>query len=269
MCIRDRYNTQATRELRTLFNEKEYFDFPKPIDLIKIAIEQGTTITDNDVVLDFFSGSATTANAVMQLNKEDGGNRKFICVQLPELCDEKSEAYKSGYKNICEIGKERIRRSGAKLTETTEQMQIGVEDKALDIGFKVYKLDTSNLVQWDNTPIPDHDLCTFHERLNGMVESIKPDRTDMDVVYEVMLKMGITLDTPVTYIEIGEKIAYVVGEFLLLICLANGIIANNITEMAEFAPAKIICAEQSFKDDTAMSNAHYILKDKGIELKLV
>lgn len=265
------HNQEATQELRNLL-EFPVFDFPKPIRLIKRMIELATK--SDDLILDFFSGSATTAHAVMQLNAEDGGNRRFIMVQLPELCDEKSEAAKAGYKTICEIGKERIRRAGAKiLKETREknaQLTLGGEEKPLpDVGFKVFKLDTSNLVEWDSTPIPDNDITLFRQRLNNMVGGVKTDRTDMDVVYEVMLKMGVPLDVPVSYMEVGGKVAYVVGDLLLLICFADGITAEDMEEMASYAPAKIICAEESFADDSALSNAHYILRDKGIELKLV
>lgn len=207
-----------------------------------------------------------------QLNAEDGGNRKFIMVQLPELCDGKSEAYKAGYKNICEIGKERIRRAGKKiLEEKGDQIALGDEEKnPLDVGFKVFKLDTSNLKLWDNTPITgDDQIEMFTERMNSMIYSIKDDRTDMDVVYEVMLKMGVPLDVPVQYIEVNGKIVYIVGEFLLMIALFDNITAEDIESIAAYAPAKIICAESSFKDDSALSNAHYILRDKQIELKLV
>lgn len=253
----------------TLFG-KTPFDFPKSIEYIKKCLQIGTCKEGADIILDFFSGSATTAHAVMQLNAEDGGNRKFICVQLPELCDEKSEAYKAGYKNICEIGKERIRRAGKKILEENTQVKLGDEEmKPLDIGFKVFKLDTSNLKIWDNTPITDTQIDLFYKRMNDMIDSIKDDRTDMDVVYEVMLKMGVPLDIPVTYTEINDKIAYVVGDMLLLICLSDNITAEDIEKMADFAPAKIVCAEQGFSDDSALSNAHYILKDKEIELKLV
>lgn len=247
-----------------------YFDFPKPLELLRRAIQIGSN--DNDIVLDFFSGSATTAHAVMQLNAEDGGNRKFICVQLPELCDEKSEAYKAGYKTICEIGEERIRRAGQKILEGQDtQIAMGDEEKKpLDIGFKVFRLDTSNLKIWDSTPITgDNQLEMFTERMNSMIDSIKDDRSDMDVIYEIMLKMGVPLDTAVQYIEIDGKIVYIVGDFLLMIALYNDITAEDIDAMAAYAPAKIVCAEQGFKDDTALSNAHYILRDKQIELKLV
>ena len=263
----------GTKEITTLF-ENKVFGYPKPIAIIKYLIKASTitTSTDNDIILDFFSGSATTAHAVMQLNAEDGGNRKFICVQLPELCDEKSEAYKAGYKTICEIGEERIRRAGKKILEE-QDTQIAMDDeekKPLDIGFKVFRLDTSNLKLWDSTPITgDNQLEMFTERMNSMIDSIKDDRSDMDVIYEIMLKMGVPLDTAVQYIEIDGKIVYIVGDFLLIIALYNDITAEDIDAMAAYAPAKIVCAEQGFKDDTALSNAHYILRDKQIELKLV
>ena len=263
----------GTKEIVSLF-ECKLFGFPKPVKFIKHFLKMATITSkdDNDIILDFFSGSATTANAVMQLNAEDGGNRQFIMVQLPEVCEEKSEAYKAGYKNICEIGKERIRRAGKKIVEEKgDQMPLGNEDKKpLDIGFKVFKLDTSNLKLWDNTPITgDDQLKLFTERMNSMIQSIKDDRTDMDVVYEVMLKMGVPLDVPVQYIEVNGKIVYIVGDFLLMVALFDNITAEDIESISDYAPAKIICAEKSFKDDSALSNAHYILRDKHIELKLV
>lgn len=264
---------EGTKEITDLF-ENKVFGFPKPIELIRHLIKAATSSNPNngDIILDFFSGSATTAHSVMQLNAEDGGNRRFICVQLPELCDEKSEAYKAGYKNICEIGKERIRRAGAKiLEEKGDQIAIGDEEKeTLDIGFKVFKLDTSNLRIWDSTPITgDNQIEIFTERMNSMIDSIKDDRTDMDVVYEIMLKMGVPLDVPVQYTEVNGKVVYIVGDFLLMIALFDNITAEDIDGMAAYAPAKIVCAEQGFADDSALSNAHYILRDKQIELKLV
>lgn len=262
--------SNGTAEIKDLFRTT-IFDYAKSTELIKRFINMAN-VENDDIILDFFSGSATTAHAVMQLNAEDGGNRKFIMVQLPELCDEKSEAYKAGYKNICEIGKERIRRAGKKiLEEKGDQIAVGDEEKKpLDVGFKVFKLDTSNLKLWDNTPITgDSQIEMFTERMNSMIDSIKDDRTDMDVVYEVMLKMGVPLDVPVQYIEVNGKIVYIVGEFLLMIALFDNITAEDIESIAAYAPAKIICAESSFKDDSALSNAHYILRDKQIELKLV
>ena len=271
-------NQESDNEQKDLFGNK-YFDYTKPVKLV-YNLTKSLIYNEDDIILDFFSGSATTAHAVMQLNAEDGGNRRFICVQLPELCDEKSEAYKAGYKNICEIGKERIRRAGKKIIEE-KGGQIGIDDeekKPLDIGFKVFKLDTSNLRIWDNTPITgDNQIEMFTERMNSMIDSIKDDRTDMDVVYEVMLKMGVPLDVPVQYIGVNEKVVYkvvykvvhIVGDFLLMIALFDNITAEDIEAIAEYAPAKIICAEHGFADDSALSNAHYILKDRQIELKLI
>ncbi|GFI55067.1 hypothetical protein IMSAG013_00106 [Clostridiales bacterium] len=266
-------NTEGTKAVYTLFDDKSLFNYAKPISLIKSIVEQVTS--DNDIILDFFSGSATTAHAVMQLNAEDGGNRKFICVQLPEVCDEKSEAYKAGYKNICEIGKERIRRAGAKILAETEeqnkQIQIGEEEKTLpDVGFKVFKLDTSNLKTWDSAPVAEEDLQILFDRMNGMIHRVKSDRSDLDMIYEIMLKLGVPLTYSVSKIEVNGKTVYTVGEdCLLLICLADNVQPEDVEAMAEYAPAKLIIARDSFKDDTAMANAHYILRDRGIELKLV
>lgn len=260
-------NDNAKKQLLELF-EKAPFDYSKSVTLLEFLAAFSTK--NDDIILDFFSGSSTTAHSIMKLNAEDGGNRRFIMVQLPEICDEKSEAYKAGYSNICEVGKERIRRAGKKILEQNAQTKLGDEEKTpLDVGFKVFKLDTSNLKTWDGTPIQDKQIDLFYERLNAMIDTVKDDRTDMDVVYEVMLKMGIPLDVEVQYMEINDKIAYIVGDFILMICLADKITAEDIEAMTQYAPAKIVCAEAGFADDSALSNAHYILKDRAIELKLV
>jgi len=262
------YTNTATKELVGLL-EGHWFDFPKPTGIVKQLISQATD--KDDIIFDFFSGSATTAHAVMQLNAEDGGNRRYILVQLPEVCDENSEAYKAGYENICEIGKERIRRSGKKLTETNGQMQLGdAEKEPFDIGFKVYKLDTSNLKTWDSTPIENDQLDILYDRMNQMISRVKPDRSDMDMVSEIMLKLGVPLTYPVGRTELNGKAVYAIGaDCLLLVCLAENIQPADVDAMAECAPAKVIIARDSFTDDTAMANAYYILRDKGIELKLV
>ena len=262
------FTNTATKEIGALLNGY-WFDFPKPTEIIKQLVSQVTK--ENDVVLDFFSGSATTAHAVMQLNAEDGGNRRFILVQLPEVCDEKSEAYKAGYKNICEIGKERIRRAGKKLTETKDgQLSMDGEKTPLDIGFKVFKLDTSNMKLWDSTTIEEANADELTERMNQMVRRIKPERSDLDMVYEVMLKLGVPLTYPVQQLNINGKPVYEVGEdCLLLICLAEFVEPEDVEAMADYAPAKMIMSRDSFKDDTAMANAYYILRDRQIELKLV
>lgn len=257
-------NHENGKELMGKLFGKTPFDFPKSLDYIKKCLQLGTFGAEPQIVLDFFSGSATTAHAVMQLNAEDGGNRQFIMVQLPELTDEKSEAYKAGYKNICEIGKERIRRAGAK---------IKAEHTKVDTGFKVFKLDTSNLVKWDDTPILDNNTQDLFTRMNNMVISIKTDRTELDVVYEVMLKLGIPVTYKISETQVNGRKVYSIGEDgLVLVCLDKsngGITPEDITAMCDLAPAKIVAAENAFKDDVALSNAYYISKDKGIEIELL
>ena len=261
------YTNTATKEIGGLFN-RYLFDFPKPVEIIKQLISQVSN-TD-DIILDFFSGSATTAHAVMQLNAEDGGNRRFILVQLPELCDEKSEAYKAGYKNICEIGKERIRRAGKKILEEHAQVTMEGDKQSLDVGFRVFKLDTSNLKTWDATPIEDEQLDLLYQRMNTMIHRVKPERTDLDMIYEIMLKLGVPLTYSVTSFSVNNKTVYGVGDdYLLLVCLAEDVRPEDVEQMTEYAPAKIIISRDSFADDTAMANAYYILRDHGIELKLV
>lgn len=253
--------TNGTQLLKKLLGGS-YFDNPKPVSLIKRMLELSTKA--NDIILDFFSGSATTAHAVMQLNAEDGGNRQFVMVQLPEITDEKSEAYKAGYKNICEIGKERIRRAGAKIKE---------QNSEVDTGFKVLKLDSSNLIKWDDTPIENNDMADLFTRMDSMDETIKKDRSDLDVVFEVMLKLGIPLTYSVNETTVGSRKVYSIGDDgLVLICMdktGGGITPEDITAMCDLTPAKIIAAEEAFKDDIALSNAYYISKDKGIEIELL
>ena len=266
--IDTRLNSVATKEVREILSG-QVFDYPKTTDIMKQLISQATTLSNHDIILDFFSGSATTAHAVMQLNAEDGGNRQFIMVQLPEVCDQKSEAYKAGYKNICEIGKERIRRAGKKILEADNQMTLE-NKKQLDIGFKVFKLDSSNLKTWDNTPVTAEQMDLLYERMNHMIHRVKADRSDLDMVCEIMLKLGIPLTYSITTVKINGKTAYSIGDdCLLLICLAPDVQPEDVEQMAEYAPAKLIVSRESFVDDTAMANAHYILKDHGVELKLV
>lgn len=236
------------------------FDFAKAVDFIKYILS--TSSKEDDIILDFFSGSATTAHAVMQLNAEDGGKRQFIMVQLPEVTDEKSEAFKAGYKNICEIGKERIRRAGAKIKE---------QNADVDVGFKVFKLDTSNLVKWDDTPVSETEV--LRERFDSVVKTLKFDRSELDVVYEVMLKLGIPVTYKVNLTDINGRKVYSIGEDgLILVCLDDsngGITPEDISAMCDLTPAKIVAAEEAFKDDVALSNAYYISKDKGVEIELL
>lgn len=264
------YAQTATNEFVKIFDGKRVFENPKSVDDIKKLVEYITAKTDGDIILDFFSGSATTAHAVMQLNAEDGGNRHFILVQLPELCDEKSEAYKARYKNICEIGKERIRRAGKKILEEHTQVTMAEDNHPLDVGFRVFKLDTSNLKTWEGTPIENEQLNLLYQRMNNMIHRVKPERTDLDMIYEIMLKLGVPLTYSVTPFSINNKAVYGVGDdCLLLVCLGENVQPEDMEQMTEYAPAKIIISRDSFADDTAMANAYYILRDHGIELKLI
>lgn len=286
------YAQTATQEFNKLFDNVRIFENPKNPNDIKKLVEYVTAQNDNDIILDFFSGSATTAHAVMQLNAEDGGNRRFILVQLPEVCDEKSEAAKAGYANICEIGKERIRRAGKKLMQqvtsgvgnikgegygcgmptTKSEWETAIKE-IVDVGFRVFKLDSSNLKTWDAAPIDPQAGDVIGElanRMNAMIHRVKPDRSDLDMVFEVMLKLGVPLDFPVAEVSVNGKTAYSVGEdCLLLVCLTPDIQPEDVEQMAEYAPAKAVISRDSFADDTAMANAWYILRDRGVDLKLV
>ncbi len=269
--IDTRLNAVATKELRELL-QAQVFDYSKTIDLISQLIGQSTIQSDNDIILDFFSGSATTAHAVMQLNAEDGGNRQFILVQLPEVTDEKSEAYKAGYKNICEIGKERIRRAGQKIKEK-EQSSLLNQDKKLDTGFKVFKLDSSNLKEWDTTPIETGDITTLFNRYTQWSDRVKANRSEQDLVYEIMLKLGIPPTYSVTEEQINGRSVYTIGDdCLVLICLDKsngGIQPEDVEAMCEKYPGKIVAAEDAFADNVTLANAHYIVQDKKIELMLI
>ena len=242
------FNTQATRELKCLFNGEDYFDFPKPVDYIKLIIEQGTG--NNDTVLDFFSGSATTAHAVMQLNAEDGGHRKFIMVQLPEACDAKSEAYKAGYKNICEIGKERIRRAGRKIKE-----EAGVTAQDLDIGFRVLRLDSSNMQ--DVYYMPDamrQDLLSF------TTDNIKPDRTPEDLLFQVMLELGVMPSSTIAETEIDGKRVFDVADGFLLACFDTGVTTETVTAIAKKQPYYAVFRDASMADDSTATNFDQIFE---------
>ena len=260
------HTQEATQELKGIFGlEAPMFDFPKPSRLIKRMLQIATNPNDGDIVLDFFSGSATTAHAVMQLNAEDGGNRRFICVQLPEVTDEKSEAAKAGYANICEIGKERIRRAGAKIREGA-----GLMAEGLDLGFRVFKLDSSNLKVWDDSPLTGDDaIAMFEQRMLEYLDVLVPGRTPVEVVYEVMLKLGQDLCEPIAEIELaGGRVVYGVGaDVKFIVCLAQGITPEDAAAMAEYAPGRIIFAEQCFGNTEQKSNVRLTLKDKGISIK--
>ncbi len=233
--------TVATKELQRLF-ENAPFDTPKPTTLIKKLCEIGFVKSD-DVVLDFFSGSATTAHAVMQLNAEDGGKRKFIMVQLPEACAEGTEAAKAGYKNICEIGKERIRRAGKKIKEDNKDKE-GIEN--LDIGFRVLKLDSSNMKDVYYTP---EKYAQMNFAIDDFTDNIKPDRSNEDLLFQVMLDLGISLSAKITQ----EGKTFCVDGNYLIACF-DKVDTALITEIAKKKPYYAVFRDSSFISDSALVN---------------
>lgn len=266
--IDDISNSTGASLLKALFNDK-IFDYPKPVELITRIIKLGN-IKDCDIILDFFSGSATTAHAVMQLNSEDNGNRKFICVQLPEQTDEKSEAYKAGYKNICEIGKERIRRAGEKIKQEIEQenqqLKLGEEPKKVpDIGFKVFKLDSSNIKKWNaNTE-------NIEEQLQQSILNQVAGRSELDVVYEIMLKCGLDLTYPIEEIKVEDKTLYSVGAGAMFICMDDNITQSiadkiiSIKEENELEEPVVVFKDNGFIDDSTKTNIKESLRVAGIK----
>ena len=252
-------NQEASLELEKLMQSR-YFDFPKSVTLLKHLVKIGSNL--DNYILDFFSGSATTAHSVMQLNAEDGGNRKYIMVQLPELCDENSEAYKAGYKNICEIGKERIRRAGEKI-KSDENLPLENREK-LDIGFKVFKLDSSNIKEWDTNT---EDL---QQTLLDSMENVKIDRSSLDILYEILLKYGLDLNIPIE----ENKDFYSIGGGSLLVSLNKEIDAEviksmceeykNLLEIDKDFKTTVILRDNSFKNDVDKTNAIKKLEQVGI-----
>jgi adenine-specific DNA-methyltransferase len=260
-------NKQGKKEIISIFGDN-FFDTPKPILLVKKILNISTDV--NDIVLDFFAGSATTAHAVMALNKEDGGNRKFICVQLPEPCDEKSEAHKQGYQTIAEISKERIRRAAAKIkTEQAEShakpdlFDEGKTNTVLDLGFRVFKLQKSNFKVWDaSTP---KDAEAIQQALELHVDHIDPSACQEAILFELLLKSGFELTTPIKKLTLANKEVYSIADDALLICLDKALTSEVIREMAERNPVRVICLDEGFQDnDQLKTNAVLIMKSKGV-----
>lgn len=253
--LKDKGSTKSgSNTLKDLLGYSDVFDFPKPVSLIKFLLS--LVLKDDDIVLDFFGGSSTTAHAVMELNVEDGGNRRFIMVQLDEKIDEKSEVYKAGYKNICQISEERIKRAGEYLREKYKEKE-GIEQK--DFGFKVFELDETNLKTWDE------DSLDLEKDLMDLIEPFKEGRSHEDVVYEVLLKYGVDMNVPIEELKIANYTVYSVGMGYLLICLERDLTLEHIEEMAKLNPVRIVFYDEGFKDDTVRTNAQQILKRYGVE----
>ena len=236
------HSQEATQEVKTLFAGHSYFDYPKPVRLLKKVIQIGTH--PDSYILDFFAGSSTTAHAVMQLNAEDNGNRKFIMVQLPEETDEKSEAHKAGYKNICEIGKERIRRAGAKIKE---ENPMGTMD--LDVGFRVLKCDTTNMKNVYYHP------DEYNANLFDMLEdNIKEDRTSEDLLFQVMLDLGVLLSSKIEQTEIAGKKVFNVADNFLIACFDANVTEETIIAIAKQKPYYFVMRDSSLANDSVAAN---------------
>ena len=257
-CSEVGHTQDAKREIQALFPDEVPFDTPKPTKLIKqIAY---ISCAENDIILDFFSGSATTAHAVMKLNAEDGGHRKFIMVQLPEKTDEKSEAYKAGYKNICEIGKERIRRAGkqilsaggGQLSFSETQPEPGTP---VDVGFRCLRLDSSNMENVYYTPeeISQQDMFS-------LVDNVKPDRTPEDLLFQVMLDLGVLLSSPIEVKEIAGKKVFNVADGFLLACFDHDVTEETVKAIAQMKPYYAVFRDSSMANDSVATNFDQIFE---------
>ncbi|MEI8205217.1 MAG: site-specific DNA-methyltransferase, partial [Bacteroidota bacterium] len=245
----------GTREVDALLG-KEVFTYPKPSTLLKKIIKIGAE--SDSIILDFFAGSGSTAHAVMELNKEDGGNRKFICVQIPEPTDEKSEAYKAGYKNIAEISKERIRRVADKIKKVQDEKELKESgslfynqnnqdnqiNQGSDLGFKVLKLDHSNFKIWDATLEKEPEA--IQQRLFEHIDHISPEAAQESILYELLLKSGFELTTPIEKLTLADKTVFSIAGGQLLICLEKELSHDCIKAMAELQPTRVICLDEAF-----------------------
>jgi len=251
-------NEEGSSELKNLFGTSIYFDFPKPVNLINHLLNLGTGSDSDSLVLDFFAGSSTTAHAVMLNNIKEEKNNKFIMIQLPEAVPEKSKARQDGYYNICDISKSRIKKVKQKLT-------IEKSEYEGDLGFKVFKLDASNIKLWD----PSFDNVQLS--LEDSIENVKPDRSELDVLYEILLKYGLDLTLPIEERTIGNATVYVAGAGALILCLSDNIGLDVVEGIAmikdELQPEliRVVFRDGGFKDDVAKTNAVQILKQHGIE----
>ncbi len=243
-------NQEAKQETKALFNGCGVFDGPKPVRLLNVLLKIANT-KDDSIILDFFSGSATTAHAVMKLNAEDGGHRKFILVQLPEKTGEKSEAYKAGYKNICEIGKERIRCAGRKIKEDA-----GLTAPAdLDIGFRCLRLDESNMKPVYYTPdeVGQQDLFS-------LVDNVKEDRTPEDLLFQVMLDLGVLLSSSIEVKEIAGKKVFSVADGFLLACFDHDVTEETVKAIAQMKPYYAVFRDSSMANDSVATNFEQIFE---------
>ena len=252
--FKDLNSERGTEQFIGLGFDKNVFSRPKPLGTVLRPLELSSE--NDDIILDFFSGSATTAHAVMQLNAKDGNNRRFIMVQLPEVTDEESEAYKAGYKNICEIGKERIRRAGKKILEEQKAKQgdlFSGDQKPLDVGFRVLKLDSSNMTDVYYTPEEFNEQMLFENNIKG-------DRTEEDLLFQTMIDLGIELSAKIERTEIAGKTVWNVSDGYLLACFDKEVNESTITEIARQHPYYFVMRDSSLANDQVADNFEQIFE---------
>ena len=254
------HSQDATKEVKDLFDGVAYFDYPKPVKLIKQLASLCTN--DNDIILDFFSGSGTTAHAVAELNAEDGGNRRWICVQLPELTDEKSEAYKAGYRTIADIARERIRRAGAKI-RADQVDKLASRDTPLDLGFRAYRVDDSNFKQWNELVSDPEEI---RQQALVSLDPLEEGTTDDDLLTELLLKRGIS---PLAQIEQHDNFCFIPSE-KLAICLAHSMTEELFATILAVKPSSIILLDRAFGDDINLKvNLLLQAERQGVEVEVV
>ncbi len=260
------FTTNGTREVSEIMNGK-YFDFPKSILLMKKIINQA--VNKDEIILDFFAGSATTAHAVLDLNKEEGGDRKYICIQIPEKCDEKSEAYKAGYKTIADIGKERIRRVIKKIKkEQKEKKDLFTDDsQKLDLGFKVFKLQPSNFKIWRGDVIENGE--ELEKQLDAFVDPTSKDSIEENMLYELLLKSGYDLNSKIEKITYKKLRYFSIEDGELIIALSK-INEALVKEIISKKPRKVLCLDKLFTgNDQLKTNTVLQMKDAGIQFKTI
>ncbi|KJJ83339.1 type III restriction-modification system methyltransferase [Candidatus Omnitrophus magneticus] len=261
LAVIDRFSsTQGSKQMESLIGPK-IFSYPKPKELLEYLIS--LIDVQNDIVLDFFAGSATTAQAIIDSNKKDGGRRKFICVQLPEKTDIDSQAYEAGYKTIADIGKERIRRV-IKKTQEEQKEHLDFKSSDFDMGFKVFKLMQSNFRLWEGSVDPNK--AVVEKQLEMHVAHINSKSSQEDILFELLLKAGFELTTKIEKVSMAEKMVYSIEGGLMLICLEKELTTEVIKAMAENNPSRVICLDQGFEgNDQLKTNAVQIMKSKGVE----
>ena len=242
------HNHEAVEEVKNLLQDN-VFTNPKPVKLLKYLLTVGNC-KENSIILDFFSGSATTAHAIMQLNAEDSGHRKFIMVQLPEQTDAKSEAYKAGYKTICEIGEERIRRAGKKIKEESP-----LTTTDLDIGFRVFKVDSTNMEDVYYRPA-DYN----QGQMELFADNIKPDRTPEDLLFQIMLDLGILLSSDIQETEIAGKKVFSVADGYLIACFDKDVTEETVKAIAQKQPVYAVFRDSSMASDSVATNFEQIFE---------